>query len=189
MTSILTPRRLRTLLVHSRRWQRRLIFIAGGLLVGLIAVGLAIASDSAQLAFHKIIERWPWSPLALTPLGFRTCGLFDDPVLSQRSGVGHSPNYCCACAQGNGRSRASGWFSCRPRQSDSDIAWSSRRCFDRTRGANRTGRRVRHVSHRPSYAAPTAWSHFGRRGGWGRCSVQYAPGRHCVRHRGDESKL
>ena len=70
MNSILTPRRLRTLLVHSRRWQRRLIFIAGGLVVGLIAVGLAMASDSAQLAFHKIIQRWPWSPLALTPLGF-----------------------------------------------------------------------------------------------------------------------
>jgi H+/Cl- antiporter ClcA len=68
--TLFTPRRFRVLLVHSRRWQRRAIFIVGGLVVGLIAVGLAVASDTMQEIFHKVIARWPYAPLAVTPLGF-----------------------------------------------------------------------------------------------------------------------
>lgn len=70
MATLLSPRRIRVLLVHSRRWQRRAIFIAGGLAVGLAAVGLAVASDQMQALFHQVVARWPYLPLALTPLGF-----------------------------------------------------------------------------------------------------------------------
>ena len=70
MIALLTPRRFRVLLVHSRRWQRRLIFVLGGILVGLAAVGLAIASDGVQHSFHELIARWPYAPLVLTPAGF-----------------------------------------------------------------------------------------------------------------------
>ena len=70
MATFLTPRRSRMLLVYSRRWQRRAIFMAGGLAVGLVAVGLAIASDAAQDAFRKVVDERPYVPLALTPLGF-----------------------------------------------------------------------------------------------------------------------
>lgn len=58
------------LAVHSRRAQRRLIFVAGGLAVGLVAVVLALASDAVQRSFQSLIGRWPYAPLALTPLGF-----------------------------------------------------------------------------------------------------------------------
>jgi H+/Cl- antiporter ClcA len=58
------------LLVHSRRWQRRAIFIAGGLLVGLLAIFLAIASDSAQEIFAGLNSRCPLLPLVVTPAGF-----------------------------------------------------------------------------------------------------------------------
>jgi len=68
--NLLTPRHLRTLLIHSRRWRRRLVFVAGGLSVGLVAVALAIAADFAQAGFRIIALRWPYAPLALTPLGF-----------------------------------------------------------------------------------------------------------------------
>jgi H+/Cl- antiporter ClcA len=70
MAALLSPRRIRVLLVHSRRWQRRSIFIAGGLVVGLVAVGLAIASDAMQSAFHGVVARWLYAPLLITPLGF-----------------------------------------------------------------------------------------------------------------------
>ena len=70
MATLLSPRRIRVLLVHSRRWQRRGIFMVGGLVVGLMAVGLAVASDLMQSAFHSIVSRWPYAPLLLTPLGF-----------------------------------------------------------------------------------------------------------------------
>jgi H+/Cl- antiporter ClcA len=68
--NLLTPRHLRTLLIHSRRWRRRLVFVAGGLSVGLVAVALAMAADFAQAGFRIIALRWPYAPLALTPLGF-----------------------------------------------------------------------------------------------------------------------
>jgi H+/Cl- antiporter ClcA len=70
MPLTLSPRRLRILLVHSRRWQRRIIFMAGGLVVGLVAVGLALASDKAQALFHTLDVRFPYAPLLLTPAGF-----------------------------------------------------------------------------------------------------------------------
>ena len=55
---------------HSLRWRRRLIFVGGGLIVGLLAVGLAAASDRVQALFQTGLARWPYMPLVVTPLGF-----------------------------------------------------------------------------------------------------------------------
>ncbi len=68
--SLITSRRARLFYVYSRRWQRRLLFVAGGLAVGAVAVLLAILSDRAQLEFHRFLALAPWGPLFLTPLGF-----------------------------------------------------------------------------------------------------------------------
>jgi H+/Cl- antiporter ClcA len=70
MAIFLSPRSIRSLLVHSRRWQRRAIFILGGLIVGLVAVGLAVASDFVQSVFNRVAGHSPYIPLVLTPLGF-----------------------------------------------------------------------------------------------------------------------
>ena len=56
--------------LHSLRWHRRLIFVGGGLVVGLLAVGLASASDAVQRLFQMYLARWPYMPLVVTPLGF-----------------------------------------------------------------------------------------------------------------------
>ncbi|HUD53352.1 chloride channel protein [Parvibaculum sp.] len=68
--SLITSRRARRFYVYSRRWQRGLLFVAGGLAVGAVAVLLAILSDRAQLEFHRFLALAPWGPLFLTPLGF-----------------------------------------------------------------------------------------------------------------------
>jgi hypothetical protein len=59
MTMFWKSRSFRSLRAHSYRWQRRLIFGAGGLVVGLLAVCLAIASNAAQDVFRSVAMRWP----------------------------------------------------------------------------------------------------------------------------------
>lgn len=70
MSPSLYPRHFRILRVVSRRWQRRTIFIAGGLVVGLAAIGLALASDYVQDVFHRFIAAYRFAGFAVTPLGF-----------------------------------------------------------------------------------------------------------------------
>ncbi|CAN1722108.1 H+/Cl- antiporter ClcA [Hyphomicrobium sp. 1Nfss2.1] len=63
-------RESRTISVKLGRWRRRLIFVIGGIAVGLAAVGLTISADYAQKAFQLLVERWPYAPMVVTPLGF-----------------------------------------------------------------------------------------------------------------------
>jgi cytochrome bd-type quinol oxidase subunit 1 len=57
----------RYLLVHpvrylralSRKWQRRIIFGVGGLMVGLSGMALAVISDKAQDVFRAFLEISP----------------------------------------------------------------------------------------------------------------------------------
>ncbi len=62
---------------HSRRvrilslqWQRRLVFVLGGITVGAAAVGLALAADRAQQAFLWLLHGHAWLALLVTPAGF-----------------------------------------------------------------------------------------------------------------------
>ena len=66
LTRLMPRRRLR---LHSARTQRRLIFLLGGVVVGGAAVLLALLADQAQDLFLRLIARWPYAPLVLTPLG------------------------------------------------------------------------------------------------------------------------
>lgn len=70
MWSRLQLRHIRLLRTLSLRWQRRLIFAGGGLVVGLAGVGLAKASDGAQYAFHQLLRHYPYAAFPLTPVGF-----------------------------------------------------------------------------------------------------------------------
>jgi H+/Cl- antiporter ClcA len=66
----LTQRHLRSVKVTSARWQRRAIFLLGGIAVGAVAVALAMLADWAQLAFGLLVAKWRYASLAVTPLGF-----------------------------------------------------------------------------------------------------------------------
>lgn len=66
-------RRLRPILsrwMSLRHWRSQLVFWSGGLLVGVVAVFLAVICDRAQDIFRMARGLQWWLPLILTPLGF-----------------------------------------------------------------------------------------------------------------------
>ncbi|HEY8595983.1 MAG TPA: chloride channel protein [Devosiaceae bacterium] len=50
--------------------RRRLLFLLGGITIGVLAVIMAKLADGAQLVFFAAHGRWPLLPLFLTPAGF-----------------------------------------------------------------------------------------------------------------------
>ena len=63
-------RRLRQIRVASRHWQRRILFVLGGIVVGAAAVALALAADWASQVFQIVRTHRPAAVLLLTPAGF-----------------------------------------------------------------------------------------------------------------------
>lgn len=68
--ALISRRRQRWLKLTSARWQRRVLFVAGGLVVGAAAVALAKLADQAQLAFTWLLSFSRYAALAVTPAGF-----------------------------------------------------------------------------------------------------------------------
>jgi H+/Cl- antiporter ClcA len=56
--------------VTTARWQRRIVFLLGGIAVGAIAVALALLADRAQASFALLLGRWRYVALLVTPIGF-----------------------------------------------------------------------------------------------------------------------
>jgi H+/Cl- antiporter ClcA len=63
-------RYLRLAKVTSGRWQRRTIFLLGGIAVGAAAVALALLADKAQAAFALLLAKIHYATLLVTPAGF-----------------------------------------------------------------------------------------------------------------------
>lgn len=63
-------RRYRYVSLTRRVWIRRIVFIAGALLVGLTAVAFAKIADQSQEYFDHLLRTWPWLPYLMTPMGF-----------------------------------------------------------------------------------------------------------------------
>lgn len=70
MNQFLSGQRIRLLKVTSARWQRRIIFLFGGIVVGAAAVTLTLLADQVQAAFATLIGKWRFASLLVTPLGF-----------------------------------------------------------------------------------------------------------------------
>jgi H+/Cl- antiporter ClcA len=66
--SLLPP--ARQVKVISARWQRRALFLLGGIAVGAAAVAMALLADRAQLEFRRVLAVSRYAPLLVTPAGF-----------------------------------------------------------------------------------------------------------------------
>ncbi len=51
----------------SRTWRRRGVFVLGAIVTGYVAVGFAVASNSAQATFQKAVSVSPYFALVITP--------------------------------------------------------------------------------------------------------------------------
>ncbi len=56
-------------LLSVRHIKSRLVFWSGAVLVGLTAVGFAIASEHAAHSFRRLVALAPWAPLIVSPAG------------------------------------------------------------------------------------------------------------------------
>lgn len=70
MNWTLSTRNRRRFRLSSARWQRRAIFLLGGIGVGAAAVALAQLADLAQQVFALLLTKSRYAVLAVTPLGF-----------------------------------------------------------------------------------------------------------------------
>ncbi len=72
-----TRRYLTHLSIRSRlarkRWTRHVLFVIGGLCVGLAAITMAYLADQAQAAFGALLSHSRYWAVLVTPLGFAVC--------------------------------------------------------------------------------------------------------------------
>jgi len=65
-------RRARHVWLSRSLWNRRVVFLVGSLLVGLVAVAFAIAATQINIALHRLVTAWPWAPFITAPAGMGT---------------------------------------------------------------------------------------------------------------------
>jgi H+/Cl- antiporter ClcA len=70
------------------RWRRRILFLAGGLLVGALAAALALLADQAQQLFATVLSRSRYIALVLTPCGFALAVFLTNRFFPNANGSG-----------------------------------------------------------------------------------------------------
>jgi len=74
--------------VSAVRWRRRVLFLAGGLLVGALAAALALLADQAQQLFAAILLQSRYIALVLTPCGFALAVFLTNRFFPNANGSG-----------------------------------------------------------------------------------------------------
>ena len=80
--------RARRLRLASWRWQRRIVFVLGGIAVGAAAVVLALLADHAQTVFGALLAPSRWLTLIITPVGFALCSFVAGRYFPNSGGSG-----------------------------------------------------------------------------------------------------
>jgi chloride channel protein, CIC family len=88
MNLTLSTRHRRLVKITSARWQRRAIFLLGGIVVGAAAVLLAQLSDLAQHAFAMLLSKSRYASLLVTPIGFGLSALLTARLFPNAQGSG-----------------------------------------------------------------------------------------------------
>jgi H+/Cl- antiporter ClcA len=70
--SIPINRRSRKMFFSRAIWNRRVLFLFGAVVVGIVSVGFALAANAANAFFHSLSATAGWVPFVLVPAGFAT---------------------------------------------------------------------------------------------------------------------
>lgn len=81
-------RHKRLFIVISARWQRRAIFLLGGIAVGAAAVALAQLADVAQIAFSTLVSHFRYASLVVAPAGFALSVFLTNRLFRNAQGSG-----------------------------------------------------------------------------------------------------
>jgi H+/Cl- antiporter ClcA len=84
----LSPGQTRLIKVTTAHWRRRALFLAGGIVVGALAVALAFLADEAQLLFARVLSISRYIALGLTPCGFALAVFLTDRYFPNAQGSG-----------------------------------------------------------------------------------------------------
>src|SRR3954470_9091832 len=84
----LSTRHKRLFRLTSARWQRRAVFVLGGVGGGAAAVALAQLADLAQHAFALLLAKSRYAVLAVTPLGFMLSAYLTTRLFPNAQGSG-----------------------------------------------------------------------------------------------------
>ncbi len=63
-------RRSRKIFFSRAIWHRRLWFLTGAVIVGLVSVAFALAANAANEAFHRLLGQGAWVAFLVAPTGF-----------------------------------------------------------------------------------------------------------------------
>jgi H+/Cl- antiporter ClcA len=85
---MITTRRSRLVRITMWRWQRLGLFVLGGIVVGAVAVGVALAADQTTEVFQALIRAEPLLPLVWTPFGFAASRWIADRYFKNSGGSG-----------------------------------------------------------------------------------------------------
>jgi hypothetical protein len=100
-----------------KRWSRRLLFLIGGIAVGLAAIAMAYLADHAQMLFTRVIAFSPYAALIVTPAGFALAMLLAVKVFPNSRAVASRRWWRrCVCRI---RLRPSHWYRCARRSARS----------------------------------------------------------------------
>ncbi|MGE5087488.1 MAG: chloride channel protein, partial [Candidatus Levyibacteriota bacterium] len=69
-------------------WSRRVLFLAASGLLGLVAIGFALAANGANDLLHRMLATWPWAPLLIAPPGFAAISYVGKRYFSGAQGSG-----------------------------------------------------------------------------------------------------
>ena len=88
MKRFFSGRHLRAVKVEAARWQRRAMFLLGGVVVGGAAVALALLADQAQHLFSLLLATWRYAAFVVTPVGFMVSVFLTNRVFPNSQGSG-----------------------------------------------------------------------------------------------------